>query len=113
MKTNPPSIESAAATARTISRRLRAAGIPMSRPTGEARKGRGLYEEGVHVHRVGYSSLVTVGYWIRRYVPNDEEKARRAEVMAKVRELLTGMGYSPEAPRGLRENHFYIQCLSA
>lgn len=64
-----PSLSSAAAVARAVSRLLRAAGFTMSV------KGKYRWTEGYWTSRVGYSSRVAVNYHSRFLRYDDEERA--------------------------------------
>jgi hypothetical protein len=98
-----PSLESAAVVARTISRTLRKAGFPMSDTSDRFR-----WTEGFHVHRVGYSRDVGIGYHVLhsdRYRP--EHRGRMRDQLGKARAFLESNGYVFEGGAGL-----YIKCKS-
>jgi N-acyl-L-homoserine lactone synthetase len=99
-------VESAAVTARAVSRRLRRAGLPMSRVEGRSAT------EGLYAHRVGYSSLVAVGYTLHERLlgrSTADERRRRDGALAAARDVLAGAGYPLEAPNGWKAG-LYIRC---
>jgi hypothetical protein len=104
MKTKTPNIESAAVTARIISRLLKKNGFKMADTSN-----RYSWTEGFHVHRVGYSCLVSVSYHIPNtqwHYPQIREIAKNESV--RVKKFLEDVGYkySEKQPQ-------YIECLRA
>lgn len=95
-----PDTYSASTTARVISRKLRAAGLPMADTSNRYH-----WTEGFHVHRVGCSSTVSIGYHIpheQRYSP--EQRERRIAAIDGVKELLALWGYEVKTPG------IYVEC---
>jgi hypothetical protein len=91
-KPTSPNIESAADTARAISRILRKAGFKMSVRTDRHR-----WTEGLYVNRVGCSCEVALDYSYSSTggaLPrNDEERQRRRDEVQRARDFLRERGY--------------------
>ena len=89
---------SAADTARTVSRILRRAGLPMADKSNKYR-----WTEGLHVFRVGCSQYVSVSYHgeTLRHTVESREIAR--QTLAAARELLESKGY-------VLDKQDYIEC---
>lgn len=106
MTATTPDTFSAAVTARIVSRRLRKAGVVMSKTTGKR------MSEGVYVHRIGYSGTVVVSYHLCVKTfgrPTDEERARRDEAMSRAAAMLAEWGYVAGTPNGWKIG-LYIAC---
>jgi len=81
--------DAAAVLARTISRKLKAAGfIKKSSYTGFSS-----LKQGLTVSRLGYSGTVIVDWDFQSYALNEEDKERRNGARKEVREFLEKNGY--------------------
>lgn len=106
-KTRTPVLDSAAVTARAISRIMRKDGFKMADSRGKGRV------EGIYVRRVECSNLVIVGYHILcevRDTPSAEEWDRREEALSEAYRYLSEKGYTGEVPAGWAVG-IYIRCL--
>jgi hypothetical protein len=91
MKTKTPKTDSAAVTARTISRMLRKAGFVMSDTSNPSH-----WTDGLQVRRLGCSQFVKVSYWANHAGrPGALVEAALAigKTMNSVRKLLVDKGY--------------------
>ncbi len=79
---------SASGTARSVSRALKKAGFLMADTSDRFR-----WTEGVHVHRVGYSNLVSVDYHVPNSLRVQADREKMREERAKVRTWLKAQGY--------------------
>lgn len=91
-KEKSPNIESAAITARVISRRLKAAGFEMAEVVSNK------YTRGFTVHRVGCSRSVSLYFSVGKWTTNQpisisEEGKMRSSEYARARKYLTECGY--------------------
>ena len=86
-----PDVYSAAVTARVISRMLRKAGFKMADTSDRFQ-----WTEGVHVHRVGVSSLVSVDYHCPENVLTPERKTFRKAEKDRALAFLVERGYALE-----------------
>lgn len=99
---NKPYPGTAAGVARAVSRTLRKAGYAMADT-----RDRYAWTEGLHVHRVGYSSTISVDYHVpSRSGISTEAGARRREKRAEAIAFLNGIGYR------FAENG-YMECESS
>lgn len=103
MKTKTPNLDSAAVTARVISRLLKKAGFRMADTSDRYR-----WTEGFHVSRVGYSRHVQVDYHNGTWNPMPEQKQKRRDAMALMAAFLTERGYVRDETIG----GYYIACKS-
>jgi hypothetical protein len=87
--------ESAAITARTISKILKKHGFHQA----DCRR------EGYYVRRIGHSRSVGVDWHIPNYQP-DRHSARRGHQVEQMREILFELGYMSSHPKAI-----YIECL--
>lgn len=91
-----PNVESAAVTARVISRLLRNAGFKMA-----DKSERHAWTEGLTVNRVGYSRNIDVDCWLPTHLTrNDDARARRREARDKARAFLKEKGYTFDSQTG-------------
>lgn len=97
MSHTAPNTQSAAVTARNISRLLRASGLPVSKVMTANH-----WTEGLTVRRVGCSNTVSIDYHSRGNLRQYQEKAK--PLFEKVRELLTEKGYT------LHPQLLWIEC---
>ena len=102
MKDKKPNIESAAVTARCISRLLKKNGFPVSTNVDKYTS-----TEGCYVSRIGYSNSVSINYYTNMntiYTKSKAEahKKKAEEALSKVRQFLTECGY-------VFENNSYME----
>jgi hypothetical protein len=91
-----PKLESAAVTARAISRILKEHGFPKA----------DYWREGYYVRRVGHSRSVSVDWHIPHYQP-DKDRTEKELKVAQMREVLFELGYLSSHPKAI-----YIECLN-
>lgn len=97
-----PSVNSAAAVAVAISRRLRKAGFHMADTSDRYN-----WSDGFIVYRVGCSNEVTVSYHLNHRHMTVEDRNRAGKEYAEARKFLVDAGYTLMDRSGI-----YIKCRS-